>query len=564
MHTVAQVGFVIVVLGVLGASAGAFADEPVFPPGSPPADQLHVVDLIEEPSDSVRLMVTTLQGLVNRGDRASLYILVRESDRFWLEYMIEHEYIEGYAPMTVDECLEHYGHVAKSGILYDPELPATMNLATMIAAIDDGIVVHPDDAHRLGDRPVEDLRGRWTTNADAYTWAFDELWPRMNQTVLAAYHPTSIGHHLRDYLVRNRIFHFWVTSEEQADGVTSDFEAEKAVLETILEGTPVNIPVIGFWFSGQDHGIHEYTGVGLAGEFGKFTVVCDWSANLSVISGIPADLDAAIALYHDRPEPPMPEFDPDKVYIVYHVLESGDAPVYLHYVQYDVWKDPKRREIPINWCMGPGAFDLMPMIAAYYYDEATPQDYIYMAISGAGYVHPYRDFLTRTPDPESAWQEYLGLTARYFDRMGASAIGLYTDAFFPFNRDEKDLITRRFADGVPGVRSLILGMGRDDGMNAVNGNYRIGDDDVQVNHILTRWPVEHRDMTKEENLQWLVDDIRSNTPDTRPAFMHVMAYSWEYRLSDIVEVHERLGEEYVALTIPQFQMVFDAHGPTEP
>ena len=99
-------------------------------------------------------------------------------------------------------------------------------------------------------------------------------------------------------------------------------------------------------------------------------------------------------------------------------------------------------------------------------------------------------------------------------------------------------------------------MGRDEGVHAEKANYVLGQGAVLVSHVLSRWPVDYAKKTREENVQWLVDDIRAQTPARRPAFMHVMALSWAFKPADIVDVHQRLGGDYVAVTAPSFTRLF--------
>lgn len=503
-------------------------------------------------------MMTTLQGMVNRGTETRLWLRLAPCDEFWLAELIRKQYVEKAVPLSAAEALEKYAESFRSAVVYDPAIPASINVATMIASLENGIVIAPDrvdDIQKLG-KEIEDLRGRWKSNVKAYRWAFETLWPRMNHRVLACYHPSATAHHLRDYLVRNRVFHFWVTSREKADGVVADHAAEAAFLKELLSKTPVGIPVIGFWFSGMDSGVDEYPGVGLAGEYGKITVVCDWATNLSLLSGVRVDLGEVVRQYRERLEKKAQAMVQDRVYIAYDIVESGDSPSYLETRQQEVWKDPKRGTLPINWSMGPAIFDLAPPIAAYYYEQATPKDYLYPAISGAGYCHPYRSLMKRCPEPEMAWREYLTRTAYDLHRMGGNELGLYTDAWTKFDRAKKDPVTLRFIRGILGVKMLVLGMGRDEGMTAENGNYMLGAPPALVSHILTRWPIDYAKKTREENIQWLVEDIRAHTPATRPAFVQVMALSWVYGPSEIAEVQQRLGEDYVPVTLPEYAEIF--------
>lgn len=534
----------------------AGVDERWFPHGSPPAEVLEVVDLSTATIDT-QLAAITLQGTVNGSDRAHVYVLTRPSDRIWLARLVDKGHIKSYTTVSVEDYFGKYANRCKKVIVYDPSLPDTINIATMMASLETAMVTAPEDVTRLAPGlPIEDLRGRWTSRAEAYRWAYATLRPRMSVKVLAIYHPTATHHFLRDYLVRCRVFHFWVTGAQGSDGRVVNPEEEVAFLKEVLAAEPVNIPVIGWWGGGADHGMTEYAGVGLAGEYGKITVGCDWAPNLSVLTAVPADVAGAARRYWALPRRAVPTLETDKVYIAYNVVESGDSPGYLQDLQPSVWDDPARGALPINWCMGAPVQDLLPTVAEYFFERATANDHLYMAISGAGYVHPYRSFMARTADPAHGWRDYLALTSRFMQCVGFRELGLYTDAWKPYDRARFDSITVRFAEGVAGVRTLVLGMGRDEHIDALNGSYVLGKTDVLVSHILTRWPVDFAERTREGNIAWLVDDIRAHTPTSRPAFMQVMALSWAYRPGEMAEVQKRLGPGYVPVTLPEFAALY--------
>ncbi len=535
--------------------------QPMFPAGSPPSSCLDVVELQDAGLD-LKLAATTLQGLVNRGPESKIYLQLAEWDAFWLERLKEKGLIAEARTLSPVSLFEKYRDTYDRVIVYDPALPATINIATMMASLKDAVAAWPDhEAWISAGKQIEDLRGRWKTNVAAYEWAFETLWPKMNQRILACYHPTATQHHMRDYFVRNRVFHCWVTGEEQQAGERSNHAAERAFLERLLAAAPVNTPVLGFWYSGLDRGMDEYRGAGVAGEYGKLTIPCDWTTNLSVLSGAIVDTGPMVAAYRRRLAEGRRDYPSDRVYICHSIVESGDAPSYLQSRQYRIWQDPARGGIPINWAMGPGIFELAPLVAAHYFETATPNDYLFMALSGAAYCHPYRNFMKRTANLETGWQDYLALTAAYMRRMGCNEMVLYTDAWRPYVRAQQDPVTQRFTASIQDLQTIVLGMGRDDGMGALNGNYWLGSPPVLVSHVLTRWPVDYAERTREENIAWQVEAIREQTPSERPAFLMVMALSWAFDPKDIVEVHRRLGAEYEALTIPQFNEAFRQYHP---
>jgi len=534
----------------------ASAPARMFPVGAPPAAVVDVVDLRNASLDE-KLLATTLQGLVNRGKEARVYLLLAEWDVFWRDYLATGRMVQQFRMLSFAEYVAAHGKRAARVVVYDPNLPATINVATMIAAVDGGVVTHPSQAGLFDAAiPREDLGGRWRTNEAAYRWAFDELWPRMNQRILACYHPTACSHHLRDYLVAHRVFHLWVTGDDHPADAVADHPAEREVLEQVLKAAPVNVPVLGFWYSGADKGMDEYRGVGLAGEYGKLTVVCDWASNFSFLSGVPVDLPACVSACRKRELSPTPVLNREKVYICFDIVESGDAPSYVQSRQQRVWADPKRGAVPINWSLGPAIMELAPVIAAYYFEQATANDYLYMAISGAAYVHPFRNFLSRVEDSDGAWNEYVGLTRFYLEQMRCGELGLYTDAWRVYERAAGDAMVRRFLEGIPGATQVVLGMGRDEGIEPGAASYELGGRGVLVSHILTRWAGDYAQRSRDENVAWLVEDIRSHTPAGRPGFMQVMALSWAYGPGEIVDICKQLGGDYVPVRLPDYLQLF--------
>jgi len=537
---------------VIDLSANQF-----FPQGSPLADVVDLVNVSGTSSDT-KLAAITLQGQINSGPQSKVFLYLATWDPFWLARLLETGRIEQINSLSIQSYFQKYANSYQKVVVYDPDLLATVNIATMIASLENGIVIHPDDIADYGTgKTVHDLRGLWTSNVDAYQWAFDNLWTQMNQYMLACYHPTALSHHIRDYLIRNKVFTFWVTSYTMDDPPKSDYNAEKIFLEQLLAASPENIPVIGFWYNGASApGIGETEGVRLSTKYGKLTTASAWPTNLSLISGTQVDWQLVLAQYNSRPVRPCPQLDLTKVYICFDIVDSGDAPGYWMYQQYNVWQDSNRGNVPINWSLGPGAIELMPAIMEWFYTQAEPNDNFYMGLSGAGYAFPYNDFMANATNPDAAWGDYLSLTQHYVDSLGLSQIGLYTNiGWFCFNRVTQTPITRRFANGLKNVETLLLGLGRDDCVYP-DFNYMMGDNnDVLVSHITTRWNTSDISRSHANNV-WLADDIRNNTPTGRPAFMHVMALSWSYYPSDLLDVLNELGDEYVAVSAADFKSLY--------
>lgn len=549
---------------LLALAVAAASGEPrLIPAGPPPAAVLDLADFQNADLDT-KLAATTLQGIVHQGGEArvllQLFPLAPGQSNFWVDQLVEKGYVERIEPISAEAYFEKYLPLAKGLVVYDPAVPGTTNVATMVSGVEQRMAIGPDglDRFRALAPDVLDLRGKWKTNAEAYEWAYAELWPKMSREIVCTFHYTHTKHHLRDYLVSQRVFTFWVTGQGQDTEPYADRAAEMAIAEKILAETPPNIPIIGWWGEEKDHGMTEYGGVGWAGEYGKITLGNNWQTNLSLLSGVPVPMDDVTARFRAREVSHRAlKAEPGKKYVCFAIMESGDSPTYWQSVQKNVWADPKRGQIPIGWTITTALPEMLPTVAEWYFDNAAPNDHFIASIAGWGYCHPYRDLMAKTPDPEAAWRAYLDSTARGMKQLGLVDLGLYTDAWKPFRRAEKDAVTRRFAGGIPGLRSLIMGMGRDQEITTTEPHYRL--DDVLVSHIFTRWDAGRVGIRDDSVNEWLANEIRENTPADGPAFMFVHALSWSYHPSDLVSVAEKLGESYVVVSPAELIELINAH-----
>lgn len=155
-----------------------------------PVERLDVVDVTNAPGE-VRLLMATLQGLVNR-EKPRLYLLETSGDEgkfTWLRTLnVPYETLDPW------QAMEKYRDVVKGLVVYDPLVPDTVNVATTLAGLYDGIVVSPELVPRLEGAPYHlavswDLRGKFESKLDAYRWQLDQLWPQANRRMLVGLSP---------------------------------------------------------------------------------------------------------------------------------------------------------------------------------------------------------------------------------------------------------------------------------------------------------------------------------------------------------------------------------------
>ncbi len=215
----------------LSTFAGVVADERA------PANQLftYTVKPLSAPADTYdeALAVACLQGIINR-EAPRLYVLSASDARpkYWLEKLsapgrwLHQRPIEPLGDL--DALVAMAGAAVKGVVIWDPEVPATVNVATTIAGVEDAIALSPEFADKYLDRwtlPVlVDLRGRFTgaesgsRKNDAYRWAIREYlakgkcsahWLCLYEDAFFARPTGGVGYVItRDWAVRNRAFVF--------------------------------------------------------------------------------------------------------------------------------------------------------------------------------------------------------------------------------------------------------------------------------------------------------------------------------------------------------------------
>ena len=519
--------------------AGLPVNEPrpfpdIFPRSKAPAADISVCNLRGEPRDR-SLMFLTLQGIVNR-TRPEIYCLVGPTDQQWLDWMLQNKWVKNaVAVKDNDQLLQRYRSRIKGMIITDPELPASINVATMIASLDDGIVVSPDLAKQISLPVLDDLRGKWTTSADAYRWAFENLWPRLNHYVIASVWPNILEP--RDYLVENKVFTFFISGPNDR-GPAGSSDAEMRLMEQLLAKMPVNIPVMGY----TQPGIGEGAGISLFAGFGKYsvgTLNCD---NLSMHSGISV-------LLRKKPAPPLPKLDANKDYLSWVISDGDNLPVLMTNNFPQLWKESTRGKVPLGWSLSPSASVLIPDIVSYYYDSATPNDEFLSAVSGVGYTYPvlYGDRYSDR-DRQKVFDGFLRQTATYMKRSGMTDLWLHND-------NTPDIFSQ-YAEQIPFLNAIFSDYCKRVSTYA-QATYPT-DRGVGVFHGVTSCPSfnEARRIGNAARIKQMVDDIHTMTPSGRPAFMHAFVMNWFFDLSTIQAVMDQLGPNYVAVRPDQLGLLY--------
>lgn len=369
-------------------------------PVLPAAAHLYVVPIPPTANTSEQLTLLSLQGLVNR-NRAELYLdFSNESGNAtsMLTFLTQ-RYGVSYDVVTPDWAFARYLPGLAGIVVYDPSRPESVNIVTMMAALEDAVIAGPDTAavlHAAYGLPIlfDYATSNWTAldAVGAYDRALREFYPSMAANLLAILPPDRLP--LRDYLIATRTFVFY---DEQ--GVLAS-PADLASTQRILAATPRGIPILG-WFNSPTL-TEENAFVQLASQYGKEIVGSQTVPNLSVLTAYGRN-----ETHVQLGSPGGPVTLQNKTYAVVAVPD-GDNLDFVADRMRTLWAEPERGTFPLAWSLSPLLASLAPPYLDYYYASASPEDRFVAGPSGAGYLYP--DYLGSgdlTP--------YLEFTGRYLN-----------------------------------------------------------------------------------------------------------------------------------------------------
>ncbi len=498
----------------------------IYPRSAKPADTVYLFDAFDV-DQKTKTLINTAQGIINRGQPKVYLVLKKPSktaaekeetgkkyDLMWFNWLRENDYVKNVVEInSVEEYLNKFN--MKRAVIVDPDFQNSLNIAAMVASVNNACVAYPEHIEKYDLEVVEDLRGKFEVNWKAYKWAFENLWPQMNHNAVACLGPYPELSHLRDYLVGKKIFTFWMGGTKDSP----NWKREKEHIGRLLGKMPVNIPVMGFPWFGEGYGIGERKGVRLISEYGKFLVPVDWKANLSFWTG----LEAKTKEFKQK-EPKKIKLKKDKVYVTFCVSDGDNLNTWFDYF-INYWKSDLRGEYPVGWTMGPSLIDMQAPLLDYYYSTMSNRDSFGAAVVGIGYMYPKHYGDAYGSKREKIWNQFLEMTEEYMKKLDMKWLWSWKTGV---NRGDnlKDM-----------ARKI-------DGLEVLLDDYAGGHDYETANYILNDVAVFHC-INEKRNPRELVDEVIAEIGDRRPAFSNVFLHNWAVQFEDIKEIAESFPDDYV-------------------
>jgi hypothetical protein len=386
------------------------------------------------------LTLVGMQGLINR-DTPQVYLrwlpaaggfaYYKWADELRRQVNVVDLELDGLS--AINFLYRKYASRFQGAVIYDPEVPDTINLATMIAGLEDRMILAPDQLGLPGIpqfddvvdlRPLAQAEG-WDATEEGktrlYQWAYDHLWRRLEHRIIGVISPgpptsrtvpdgTSynvLGLAARDYMVALRLPALWLSPLD---------EPQAGLFDQFLAEAPSPIPVLGFF--GND----EFGTVALASRHGDWVPVITNAhaggvtcGNLTLLGGVRPELtpyqaevdnDRLFATLGDKPVMTIVTSDGDSLQLQ---MERG-----TYGTSNFVWEEVQGHRF--GWSTNPTLAELAPVVWNYY-TETRDQVSLLAFFSGAGYTYPLMM-------DGAQLRGYLDHTARYLEDTGLRAVSV--------------------------------------------------------------------------------------------------------------------------------------------
>ncbi|HZZ43390.1 MAG TPA: GxGYxYP domain-containing protein [Tepidisphaeraceae bacterium] len=374
------------------------------------------------------MAVASLQGVINR-ESPAVYVLSAgdKMPGYWLDLMSKDgRWMEGRERIVVgglDELVKLAGTRVKGAVIWDPAVPASVDVATTVAGAEDLVVVSPEmagkDLGRWGLPVVMDLRGKFTgaetgsKKNDAYRWAIREYLAkgRCSSHLLCLYEDAYVmrargdaGYVVtRDWAGKNRAFVFdlspWgdeVPGDDAGQKMGTDLETYKMILAEVMKqaaGKEMTELTGFFAFSKYSHTAdHASAHEGVPTEWESVWLMSPYNCYQNTISSSCFNQSfhsqaPRVALKQKRvvKEEPLAK----KAYVCV-LMSDYDSATPLYDFLAGNWEDKDRGKLPLAWGINPDLLETYPDLIAYFYSTATANDTFTSDASAAGYMNPNR------------------------------------------------------------------------------------------------------------------------------------------------------------------------------
>lgn len=374
------------------------------------------------------LAAACLQGIINRAGPV-VYVLPKgaATPQYWLDvFGQDGGWLAGrerVALSGLDALVALAGDRLKGAVIWDPPVPATVNVATTIAGVKDGVVLSPELAEQVLAKwklpVIDDLRGRFTgaesgsKKNDAYRWAVREYLAKglCSNHLLCLFEDAATSRAAggisyvvtRDWAVRNRAFVYdlspWGDEKPKDDSeqpLGTDLASYRMILSETLNQSAGKCmtEVTGFFAFWKYSNIPGFASghEPVPTEWETVYLISPYNCYQNTISS-----DCYNQSFHShapfknlkQSRPAAPGRVEKKAYVCFLMADYDSAtPLYDFLPKH--WDDPNRGKIPLTWGINPNLIETYPDVITHCYATASANDHFASDASCAGYFNPNR------------------------------------------------------------------------------------------------------------------------------------------------------------------------------
>lgn len=329
-------------------------------------------------------------------------------------YQQEHHFSVRRVP-DLDTLIRENLSTFKGYVVWDDQQPDAINIAAMLSGLDGLIPVSPSMEERvsaLGLQKVQDLRGRWSSGLEVYTWALENLFPRCKPGSIACLEPGWQRPEFLDYAVQNQLFIYNLASSAKGLGSTlllllafGPPRLREFLFALRLDGPLKRLALS--WMGWKSPEVKLANRIQQSVKALPYPTIFGWhtrrddelsfmfqlSANGMRL--VPSHLAGNFS-FHSRVEPlgiftadllPEVQLDPQGIYVTF-TLSDGDQLMLMNTAELGNWRSPARGTVPFNWETQPLLCELAPALLERYTRTKTAKDCLVAGPSGAGYIVP--------------------------------------------------------------------------------------------------------------------------------------------------------------------------------
>jgi len=285
------------------------------------------------------------------------------------------------------ELFQKFERVYKGVVVYNSEnMLGDIAIATTISGLYDAIPVTTDLRMKypfFNKNIVEDLTKKtFNSKTDAQQWALDKYLKKCSRTAAYSYWAKENNFFSIDYAVQNRLFAFDLSFtspkvHKNGEGKECPVDTAQSVLLDRIFAYLKPASIIWGWSND-----YEYIIQARCGDGGHALICSNVSPNLSFHAAVKPE---TAKLKQPRAFGTANKSLENKVYLTFSVNEGDTYKSVGNLMNEGSWIHDKRGKIPMNWPVNPYLLHLLPGLASFYYETATPLDYFYVSTSGIGY-----------------------------------------------------------------------------------------------------------------------------------------------------------------------------------